>query len=212
MNRRVVVRWPSSARRCSAAPIRVKRGLIFLLNLLATATAFAQPADLQRLFDTLAVKGERSAAFVERRHSALFRNPPEARGTLRFAPPALLEREVTSPRREHVRIEGEQVTVRTWGEDGRVNVYTLTLATQPQLAALTDALRAMLAGDLAALERRFVVRLLAPPPRWRVELAPRDDQVPVAAIRFAGRPGEVERIEITEASGDRTEIELTARQ
>jgi hypothetical protein len=171
-----------------------------------------QRTTIEQLFAALAVKGERVAAFVERRHSVLFRNPPEVRGTLRFKPPGLLEREVTHPRRENVRIDGERVTVRTWGEDGQANVHQLTLAAQPQLAALTDALRAILAGDFAALDRRFVMRLVQPPPHWRLELAPRDDQTPLASVRLAGTAGAVERIEIVETSGDRTEILLTPRR
>lgn len=172
----------------------------------------AQRTTIERLVAALAVPGERTAAFVERRHSVLFRNPPEVRGTLRFMPPGLLERDVSHPRRESVRIDGERVTVRTWGEDGQPNVQRLTLAAQPQLAALADTLRAILAGDFAALERRFVMRLAQPPPHWRLELAPRDDQMPLASIRLAGLAGEVERIEIVEASGDRTEILLTPRR
>jgi hypothetical protein len=119
---------------------------------------------------------------------------------------------VTQPRRENVRIDGEQVTVRTWGEDGVAREHRLTLAAQPQLTVMADALRAILAGDFAALERQFVARLVQPPPQWRVELTPRDDQLPLAAIRLAGTAGEVERIEWVEASGDRTEILLAARR
>lgn len=167
---------------------------------------------LEALFASLAAQGERVAGFVERRHSALFRQPVELKGTLRFVPPALLERDVASPRRESVRIDGEQVTVRTWGEDGKTQTHRLALAAQPQLAALADALRAILAGDFAALERRFVVRLTQPPPRWSVELAPREEPTPVASIRLAGAAREVERLEIVEASGDRIEILLTPRR
>lgn len=187
----------------------MRQALLFAVALMA-ADARAQDAELQRLFATLAARGERSVQFVERRHSALFRSPPAVRGTLRFVPPGRLEREVTGPPRERVAIDGEQVTVHTVDADGRQTVRRLSLASQPQLAALADALRAILAGDVAALARQFEVRLLVPPPRWQAQLLPHDAQLPVTRIRLAGTEARLERIEIVEGSGDRVEIELLA--
>lgn len=173
--------------------------------------AHGQVAELDKLFALFAGQGERRKAFVERRHSVLFRNPPETRGTLHFKPPALLERDVTSPRREYVRIDAETVSLRTQGDDGKMIERKASLATIPQLASLVLTIRATLAGDLATLRKMYRVQMTAPLPRWRVDLSPIDEPVAgaVSAISMSGNGGEVERIQFTETTGDRTELLLS---
>jgi hypothetical protein len=175
------------------------------------APARAQAGELEKLFALFAAQGERRTAFVERRHSVLFRNPPESRGTLYFKPPALLEREVVSPRREQVRIDAENVSLRTEGDDGKVTERKVSLTSIPQLANLVLTIRATLAGDLATLRRMYQIEIKEPLPRWRVEMVPIDEPVAgaVTAISMAGNRGEVERIQFTETTGDRTELLLT---
>jgi len=126
----------------------------------STAPARAGGDDLEGLFALFAAQGERRKAFVERRYSVLFRNPPEARGTLYFKPPALLERDVVSPRKEKVRIDAETATLRIEGDDGKVTERKASLATIPQLANLVrprDAAQELRGHDdapLAALAHR----------------------------------------------------------
>jgi len=178
----------------------------------AVAPARAQVEDLEKLFALFAAQGERRKAFVERRHSVLFRNPPESRGTLYFKPPALLEREVVSPRREKIRIDGASVTLWSEGDDGKAIERKASLTTIPQLANLVLTIRATLAGDLATLRKMYLIALQAPLPRWRLELTPIDEPVAgaVSAIAMAGERGDVQRIQFTETTGDRTELLLSA--
>jgi hypothetical protein len=173
--------------------------------------AFAQGDDLERLFALFAAQGERRKAFVERRHSVLFRNPPEQRGTLYFKPPAVLERDVVSPRRERVRIDADSVTLRTEGEDGKPVERKASLASIPQLANLVLTMRATLAGDLGALRRLYLVAMKEPLPRWRVEMTPLEEPAAggVTAIVMAGERGDVNHIQFTETTGDRTELLLS---
>jgi outer membrane lipoprotein-sorting protein len=177
----------------------------------------ATAAELDALFARFAALGERRASFVERRHSVLFRTPPEVRGTLWFKPPALLERDVTAPRRERVRIDGDTVTLTGRDEQGGETVRRMSLPSIPQLAVLAQTIRATLAGDLAGLRRMYTVELQQPPPDWRVvlvPLAPAEAELagPVQSIRVAGRGADVARIEVLEASGDRTELLLTPQR
>src|SRR5262245_26980345 len=172
--------------------------------------ARAQVEDLDKLFALFAAQGERRKAFVERRHSVLFRSPPESRGTLYFKPPALLERDVVSPRREKIRIEAETATLWTEGDDGKVVERKASLGTIPQLANLVLTIRATLAGDLGTLRKMYRVTLQAPLPHWRIELTPIEERTgaAVSLITMAGDRAEVERIQFTETSGDRTELLL----
>ncbi len=184
--------------------------------LLAAAGAGALPAraqadELDRLFALFASQGERRKAFIERRHSILFRNPPEQRGTLIFKPPLVLERDVVSPRRERVRIDADSVTLRTEGDDGKPVERKAQLASIPQLASLVTTIRATLAGDLAALRRLYFITMPDPLPRWRVDMKPIEEPQAggVMAITMAGDRGDVTRIQFTETTGDRTELLLS---
>jgi hypothetical protein len=183
--------------------------------LLAIAVpARARTDDLEGLFALFAEQGERRTAFIERRHSVLFRSPPETRGTLYFKPPALLEREVVSPRKEKIRIDADSVTLRTEGADGKTTERKASLTTIPQLANLVLTIRATLAGDLATLRKSYVVVMKQPLPHWRIELtpiAPIEEPSGAGArqISMDGDGGEVDRIEFAEASGDRTELLLS---
>jgi len=176
-----------------------------------TLPARAQAEDLDRLFALFAGQGERRKTFIERRYSVLFRSPPEQRGTLFFKPPALLERDVVSPRREKVRIDADSVTLRTEGDDGKTIERKAALATIPQLANLVLTIRATLAGDLAALRRLYFVTLKDPLPRWRVEMTPIEEPAAggVTTITMAGDRADVQRIQFTETTGDRTELLLS---
>lgn len=190
---------------------RLLQAMLAALSL-AVPEAHARQSDLQRLFALFAAQGERRKSFVERHYSVLFRNPPELRGTLTFRPPDLLEREVVAPRKESVRIDGEDATLRSVGEDGKASQRTISLARYPQLAGLVLTMRATLAGDLPGLQRTYSVELKQPLPRWRIELTPLEEPAAggVLAITMSGEAGEVERIEFTETTGDRTEIVLSA--
>jgi hypothetical protein len=196
--------WPMAERRVF---LRVVAGALLALG---AAPVQAQVEDLDTLFAMFAAQGERRKAFVERRHSVLFRSPPEARGTLYFKPPVLLEREVVSPRREKVRIDADTVKLWTEDENGKVIERAASLATIPQLANLVLTIRATLAGDLGTLRKMYRVTLQQPLPHWRVEMTPIEETVgaAVSLITMAGDRGEVERIQFTETSGDRTELLL----
>ncbi len=177
----------------------------------AALPARAQRDELDKLFALFAAQGERRKAFIERRHSILFRNPPEQRGTLLFKPPALLERDVTSPKRERVRIDAETVTLTTVGDDGKPLERKAQIAAIPQLGALVTTIRATLAGDINALRKLYFITLAEPMPRWRVEMKPIEEPQAggVMAIVMAGEKGDVTRIQFTETTGDRTELLLS---
>ena len=190
---------------------------VVLRVLLGTLAAVAAPAraasaDLEALFALFAAQGERRTAFVERRYSVLFRNPPETRGTLYFKPPALLEREVVSPHKEKVRIDAETATLHTEDENGKVTERKASARDDPatrQPGGDHSCHACRRSGDIA---QDYLVTMKQPLPRWRIELTPIApiDQPAGAGVSqvAAGDRGEVERIEFTETSGDRTEIVL----
>jgi len=80
----------------------------------------------------------------------------------------------------------------------------------PGLAALIEGIRATRAGDLAALERHYEVRVEGRREGWTLLLRPTADEVArhVASITVSGTGSRIVRVEIEEASGDRAVMEI----
>lgn len=172
---------------------------------IASAAHALTAAELMR---TLAEVGASRATFVETRHSALLKDPLVTQGRLVYRRPDRLEKHVRSPFEQSVTIEGERVVV---GGQGGAPARSIALPPGPA-QALIESLRATLAGDLPALERHFAVTVAGSPNAWTLTLAPRDPALGalVSRVDFAGHGARVQRIEVLEASGDRTVTEITA--
>lgn len=187
--------------------------LMTLGSLTLSRRARAADDELVRLFSELGTRRERQARFTERKFSALLKAPVESSGTLVFRAPDLLEKRTVEPQRESVRIEGNVVTYEGAPLGGNVQKRTFTLSDAPLLAALIESLRATLAGDLPALRRRYDVSGSAPQSQkgWQLTLVPRERALldAVAKVVLRGTGSEVSTVEIVEASGDFTLMQIT---
>lgn len=179
--------------------------------------AWAAEDELAPLFAELGARRERHARFVERKFSALLKAPAESSGTLFFRAPDLLEKRTVEPQREMVRIEGNVVTYEGAAKAGPAHKgdaqkRTFALSDAPILAALIESLRATLAGDLPALRRHYQVSTSPPSAQgWQLTLVPRDRALldAVAKIVLRGAGSEVAMVEIVEAGGDLTLLQMT---
>jgi hypothetical protein len=184
-----------------------------LCSLTLSWRARAAEDELVRLFSELGARRERQARFTERKFSALLKAPVESSGTLVFRAPDVLEKRTVAPQRESVRIEGNVVTYEGAPLGGNVQKRTFALSDAPLLAALIESLRATLAGDLPALRRHYDVSWSAPqsPKGWQLTLVPREQALreAVAKVVMRGAASEVSAVEIVEASGDFTLMQIT---
>ena len=80
----------------------------------------------------------------------------------------------------------------------------MSLASQPQLRALVEGMRAPLAGDVLTLERHFEITLTGSPASWRMQLVPRDRRTlqTVTAMQIEGILASPREIRVTHANGD----------
>ena len=191
-----------------------RRALSLAVLAWMTSPVLAQGADdqLARLFSELGARRERQARFTERKFSALLKAPVESSGTLVFHAPDYLEKRTVEPQRESVKIEGSVVTYESAAGRGGAQKRTFALSDAPLLAALIESLRATLAGDLPALRRHYDVSWSAPAQTgWQLTLVPRErallDAVSKVILRGAG--SEVAAIEIVEANGDLTLMQIS---
>lgn len=189
----------------SAPPARgALWALLATLAVTAAAPLAAAPsadsAPLAALMRQLAARRHGHVAFTEVQYLAVLERPLESSGELLYEAPDHLEKRTLTPRPETL-VLAHGVLSATRGRHTR----TLALAAYPQLAPLLESLRATLAGDRAALERAFSVRLDGDLRRWTLHLAPRDPAAArlVREVLIGGEQADLKTVEILEADGDR---------
>jgi outer membrane lipoprotein-sorting protein len=177
------------------------------LLLLAAATQLAAqalaPAELMR--ELARVESSR-ATFVETRRSALLKEPLVLRGTLAYRRPSSIEKHVTDPYDERIAIEGDVLTL----ENRRGRKLKTSVSGAPAVGALVEGIRATRAGDLAALERHFEVSVQGRRERWSMVLRPSAEEVArfVSTVTVSGAASRILRVEVEEAGGDRSVMEI----
>lgn len=172
----------------------------------ACGTAIAQPWSIERLQRLLQGMPRSEVRFTELRESRWLAAPVESSGTLRSSA-GMLEREVELPRRETWRILGDRMQVGTPGSD---RVMEIPLERAPALAALAQTLRSVMAGDLEALNRDFLLALAGDERDWTLQLTPRQPDVArqLRQISVQGAGRRLSTIVIVESLGDRTTTRL----
>ena len=167
-------------------------------------TAGAMTVDeLQRLLQSVPV---RDVPFDEVRESPWLSAPVQSRGTM-SSNPERLEKRVVSPRPETWRLWSDRME---WvSADGAARKQIL-FSQSPAVAALADALRHVVAGDLAALERNFSVTLTGDERLWTVQLQPRavDLARHLEHLELQGSRAHLQVIIVLEPGGERTTTRL----
>ncbi|HXZ93675.1 MAG TPA: outer membrane lipoprotein carrier protein LolA [Burkholderiales bacterium] len=179
---------------------------VLAAGLLSVAVA-APRLDASRLMQTLAGVRSASASFVETRYSPLLKSPLVSHGTLSYRRPDRLEKIVVSPHQERIALHGDRLTIDS-PPAGRREI-SLDAGTSG-IATLIEAVRATRAGDLARLERDFDVVVSGTLDDWQLRLKPRAADVGqyVSAVGVWGSGPRLQRVEVWEASGDRTVMEI----
>lgn len=170
------------------------------------ASAAAPAWSLDELMQALARNKVSRATFVEKKYLALLDAPAPSSGELQFTAPDRLERRTLQPRPETVVLQGDTLTL-TRGS----RAVTLRLQDHPALVALTESVRATLAGDRAALERHYRVRLEGSRARWAMTLTPTDPATRafVLELRLEGSGGQVRTVETLQSDKDRSVMTIT---
>ncbi len=182
--------------------------LIAFAALLASATqgvARAGNFDLVRLMQLLSLAPEAEVPYTERKYSSLLAEPIVSSGTLSYRRPDTVEKNMATPRSERFRIVGEDLIVVRNGAEQR-----FPLSSQPLLSAFAASLRGVLAGDAALLRSHYRLALEGEEQDWRLEMIPLDEEIGryVERITVSGRAGRIGQIEVREASGDRSVLQV----
>ncbi len=163
--------------------------------------------DIGELMRSLASVERSHARFVERKYLKVLESPLELSGTLTYSRPGNLEKRTLKPKPEILVLKGDRITLTNPSRNER---RELKLQDYPVLWGFIESIRATLGGDLKALERFYRVELDGVPARWRLFLVPRERRMTqvITLIRIDGSQGRVERIEVQEARGDRSVMQI----
>lgn len=187
---------------------RLVTGLLLGVLLGWTGPTSAQGDDQVASVDELLRQFRRipglEARFTEEKHIALLAAPLSTEGTLHYSRPhEALARHTRKPSPSSVVVRGGVVRF----GDAR-STRSLSVDDNPVARALVHTFLHVLRGDRDGLYREFVVTFQVLPEEggWRMILAPKDPQVRriFRRLRFEGRGPRIERLAITETSGDRT--------
>lgn len=174
-----------------------------LLAALLALPVHAADFELPALMELLAAVQSSKDGFSETRHSAVLSTPLLLKGTLSYARPDRLEKNVLAPYEERTVVAGNSVTMenRTLQQS-----RTFSLSSSSPVSAFVESMRATLAGDRAALERHYRVQLEGKAEAWSMTLVPREKKLAslVKRIQIGGTRERLKRIEVEEASGDRS--------
>lgn len=182
---------------------RIERIVLTALLMSACLPAVAQ-WDAAALLASLARSEPERIAYSETRRLAYLDTPLASSGELEFRPPDWLRRSVRGGGESYV-ISGDYLHI-----EGAAGSRTVALDLHPGLRAFAESLRATLAGDLARLQRFFLLELHGDEKSWRLVLRPRDGEVAalIQSIELSGAQTRLRRIETREAGGDVTVTEL----
>jgi hypothetical protein len=181
---------------------RAALALVTLACLAAQAATF----DVASLMALLHTSHPGRATFHETKYIAVLDHPVETSGELRFIPPDRLEKRSTGLNAETLVADRDSVTLERAGRR-----QVLSLAQYPEIGVFVDSIRGTLAGDRAVLEKTYELSLAGEPAKWTLTLRPREARLEriVKRIDIEGTQGQVRRVEIQQADGDRSLMTIT---
>jgi hypothetical protein len=181
------------------------RGVSPWLTFFIALPALAADWNIDNLMRGLAKHEGGRARFVETKTLALLDKPVVSSGEMNYQPPARLEKRTLKPRQEYMVLDGDHLRL----ERGK-QVLSIRLSEQPEALAFVDSLRGTLAGDKAALEKNYKLRLTGSEEKWTLDLLPDDQRIAAFVVRitFGGSKNRVEWIRYLQADGDSTAMTI----
>lgn len=171
---------------------------------------FAGPAlgqdPLQQVMRGLAAVKQRRSRFTEDKVIPELDIGLPNEGTLLWVAPDRLEKHTTWPIDEFLAVQGGRLH---YERRDRAVQREFALGEQPEMAALVEAIRATLAGDLPALRQHYEVSFSGTPAEWTLVLTPASLRLRTAVqrITITGQGSELRGVD-TEGGGGVTRMRI----
>ncbi len=179
--------------------MKTLRKLLFSLALWGLCLPVAWAMELADLMALMAQNQRGEAHFVEQRWVNGLTQPLQSRGTLSFHAPSRFSRITLEPSPESMTVDGRTVTLKRAGRS-----RTLSLDSVPEVAAIVEAVRGTLTGDLSTLQQYFNTTLSGHTTQWVLVLEPLDARLAaqVSQVRITGEQRDLRTVEVKLADGD----------
>ena len=148
----------------------------------------------------LAAVPQRRATFTEERHFAALTTELHSEGWLLYQRPSFLQKMTTSPVVENLTVQGNELRDAQANQAERI----VSVDSQPLVAALVDAVRGPLSGDLPMLRKHYQVTASGTLESWHLVLLPTEEKVRqmVHDVAIDGTGTDIHVIRTTQANGD----------
>ncbi len=180
---------------------------LLLLPLLATGEVNHNSNwNTETLFNALATVASRQSAFIEEKKLDFLDQTLVQKGTLYFTAPDQLIKHITEPREEIYTIKGLNLGIKITGKPEK----HLRTDDHPILHAFIESQRAVLAGDLNALEQYYKLDLGGVREMWTLRLNPRDSKISsrLKLISMQGSGTRITEMRYIEVGGDVTVLTI----
>jgi len=196
-------RTPRSSRICNR---RILRDALIAFALIAWCGAFAagsslvKPGLAESLLAGIAKTPPASTPFVQVSYRGVLDRPLVVSGTLQWLGGDRMQRDIDKPFKETAKIGEGELSV----QRGSGDVHRMPLARAPQAGAMLAGFRALLGGDVSALQQDFTLSAQGGSAHWVITLAPRTTQLKrqLVSIVIDGRAHEPRCLTVTDANGD----------
>ncbi len=179
--------------------------LVLLVGQTAVRAEAAGQLTLSTLLSRFAAMPGLEASFHEEKHITLLEVPLVSEGTIHFAPPSKLLRQITAPAKATVLVSDGQLRFSDGNRSDQVD-----LDQNPTVRHLVESFIYLLAGDEAALQRIYTTSLTSRPEdgpeAWELVLTPRPAEMQrlLIEVRLRGAGVVLREMRVREASGDQT--------
>lgn len=172
---------------------------LFVMGWGVTLAQTITTSELQKLLQSAPLL---ETPFHEQRQSPWLASPVQSRGIVRSLPQGL-EKQIETPKRETWRLLPDRLE---WtGPDG-IGSKQILFSKAPALAALSDSIRRVVAGDFLALERDFNITVQGDLKRWTARLQPYTAEVTryLDYLEMQGAGSQLLVLIVVERKGERT--------
>jgi len=184
---------------------RLWSGLQLLWLALLSSTAMAGTLDVETLMKHLAASTYNTARFTEHKYLHSLSQPLELSGVLKYEPPDHFVKQTLQPRPETLTIDKGALTIERKGKS-----RTVQLQDYPTLQGFIECIRDTMTGDLSGLRENYNLQVEGDMRRWQLILLPKDARLlkVIETVLIGGSDDHVETVEIREAKGDRSVMNI----
>ena len=197
---------------------RIKNAVCALAigGLVVSAETLAQAWTIDAVMEGLRQLQHVESTFIETRHSSFLIQPLELNGTFVFKAPQTFIKETYKPFPETVRVDshGVRIDQDKLQYEGQGRTQFIAADAHPLVEGLVASAKATMSGDKALLESRYELGIEGTEENWEVTLVPKEKVLrdKVESILILGSEDLIQRVEIREADGDWSTIDLTYKK